>query len=162
MRIRVITQEFKREGTRVSVAGIRALVCVKCGEIYFPPGGAQALVESSQWPLRLGPPQPAPEKLTIGCLALTEPGHGSDTVTFTEPHFASPSLRANCSARCVGIEWIAPTNGWIEALSVTSLCFAKIIWWSCGLGVQARVSDLTELHRCRHNAAAIQGDPPAA
>jgi YgiT-type zinc finger domain-containing protein len=44
---RVIKQEFEREGTRVSVAGIRALVCVKCGEIYFPPGGAQALVEAA-------------------------------------------------------------------------------------------------------------------
>ena len=47
VRTRVIEQEFEREGTRVSVAGIRALVCTKCGEIYFPPGGAQALVEAA-------------------------------------------------------------------------------------------------------------------
>lgn len=47
VRTRIIKQEFEREGTRVSVAGIRALVCVKCGEIYFPPGGAQALVEAA-------------------------------------------------------------------------------------------------------------------
>ncbi len=46
MRTRIVTQEFEREGARVSVAGIRALVCAKCGEIYFPPGGAQAIVEA--------------------------------------------------------------------------------------------------------------------
>lgn len=47
VRTRIIKQEFEREGTRVSVAGIRALVCARCGEIYFPPGGAQALVEAA-------------------------------------------------------------------------------------------------------------------
>lgn len=44
VRFRTITQEFEREGIRVSVAGIRALVCIKCGAVYFEPGGAQALV----------------------------------------------------------------------------------------------------------------------
>jgi len=38
------------------------------------------------------------ENPTIGCWALTEPDHGSDTVTFTEQHFSDPSLRANCVA----------------------------------------------------------------
>ena len=47
VRTRVIKQEFEREGTRISVAGIRTLVCAKCDEIYFPPGGAQALVEAA-------------------------------------------------------------------------------------------------------------------
>jgi YgiT-type zinc finger domain-containing protein len=46
VRYRTITQEFEREGLRVSVAGIRALVCTGCGEVYFEPGGAQALVEA--------------------------------------------------------------------------------------------------------------------
>ena len=41
-----INQEFEREGVRVSVSGIHALVCVRCGEVYFEPGGAQALVEA--------------------------------------------------------------------------------------------------------------------
>ena len=31
---------------RVGVSGIRALVCTQCGEVYFEPGGAQALVEA--------------------------------------------------------------------------------------------------------------------
>lgn len=47
MRTRKITQEFEREGLRVSVSGIRALVCSRCGEVYFAPGGAQALVEAA-------------------------------------------------------------------------------------------------------------------
>lgn len=41
-----IAQEFEREGIRVSVAGIRALVCNECGEVYFEPGGTQVLVEA--------------------------------------------------------------------------------------------------------------------
>jgi YgiT-type zinc finger domain-containing protein len=43
---REIEQEFEREGMRVKVSGIRALVCDACGEVYFEPGGAQALVEA--------------------------------------------------------------------------------------------------------------------
>ena len=46
VRSRTITQEFEREGLRVSVSGIRALVCTKCDAVYFEPGGAQALVEA--------------------------------------------------------------------------------------------------------------------
>ena len=46
VRSHTITQEFEREGLRVSVSGIRALVCSKCGEVYFEPGGAQALVDA--------------------------------------------------------------------------------------------------------------------
>ena len=44
---RKIRQEFERGGVRVSVSGIRALVCDRCGEVYFAPGGAQALVEAA-------------------------------------------------------------------------------------------------------------------
>ncbi len=41
----------------------------------------------------------SPDRLTIGCWALTEPGHGSDTVAFTEPHFSDPAIKADCTAR---------------------------------------------------------------
>jgi YgiT-type zinc finger domain-containing protein len=47
LRTRTIKQEFEREGARVSVSGIRAVVCTRCGEVYFAPGGAQALVEAA-------------------------------------------------------------------------------------------------------------------
>lgn len=43
---RTVSQEFEREGVRVAVSGIRAQVCSECGETYFAPGGAQALVEA--------------------------------------------------------------------------------------------------------------------
>ena len=43
----LIEREFEREGVRVVVSGVRALVCQECGAIYFPPGGAQALVEAA-------------------------------------------------------------------------------------------------------------------
>jgi acyl-CoA dehydrogenase len=36
---------------------------------------------------------------TIGCWALTEPDHGSDTVALTEAHFSDPALKPNCIAR---------------------------------------------------------------
>lgn len=47
LRRRTIRQEFEREGIRVSVSGIRAFVCSRCGEVYFAPGGAQALVDAA-------------------------------------------------------------------------------------------------------------------
>jgi YgiT-type zinc finger domain-containing protein len=47
LRTRRIKQEFEREGIRVFVSGIRALVCSRCGEVYFAPGGAQAVVEAA-------------------------------------------------------------------------------------------------------------------
>jgi alkylation response protein AidB-like acyl-CoA dehydrogenase len=42
----------------------------------------------------------------IGCWAVTEPDHGSDTLTVTEEHFHDPSLKANCVARKDGKEWV--------------------------------------------------------
>jgi alkylation response protein AidB-like acyl-CoA dehydrogenase len=42
----------------------------------------------------------------IGCLALTEPDHGSDHVGFTEPIFSDPSVRPSCRARREGDEYV--------------------------------------------------------
>jgi alkylation response protein AidB-like acyl-CoA dehydrogenase len=42
----------------------------------------------------------------IGCLALTEPDHGSDHVAFTEPVFSDPSIRGGCRARREGNEFV--------------------------------------------------------
>ena len=35
----------------------------------------------------------------IGCWAITEPDHGSDSLALTEPHFRDPSVRAECIVR---------------------------------------------------------------
>lgn len=42
----------------------------------------------------------------IGCWAVTEPDHGSDTLAFTERSFHDPGLRANCVAKRDGDDWI--------------------------------------------------------
>jgi alkylation response protein AidB-like acyl-CoA dehydrogenase len=42
----------------------------------------------------------------IGCLALTEPDHGSDHVAFTEPSFDDPSVRPGCRARRDGDHYV--------------------------------------------------------
>ncbi len=48
----------------------------------------------------------SPGKPTIGCWALTEPDHGSDTVSITEPHFRDAALKANCTARKDGDDYV--------------------------------------------------------
>lgn len=42
----------------------------------------------------------------IGCLALTEPDHGSDHVAFTEPTFTDPAIRPGCRARRDGDDYV--------------------------------------------------------
>jgi alkylation response protein AidB-like acyl-CoA dehydrogenase len=46
------------------------------------------------------------ESEDIGCWAITEPDHGSDTLAFDQPHFADGSLRANCIATKEGDEYV--------------------------------------------------------
>ncbi len=41
-----ISQKFERGGIQVSLAGIRAWVCSRCGEIYFQPGGADRFAKT--------------------------------------------------------------------------------------------------------------------
>jgi alkylation response protein AidB-like acyl-CoA dehydrogenase len=47
-----------------------------------------------------------PGGTTIGCWAITEPDHGSDTLSFTEPSFISPAVKANCIARRDGDDYV--------------------------------------------------------
>ena len=47
-----------------------------------------------------------PDSKEIGCWAVTEPDHGSDTLAFTEPHFDDPKIRPNCVARREGDEYV--------------------------------------------------------
>lgn len=47
-----------------------------------------------------------PANQDIGCWAVTEPEHGSDSLTVTERHFGDPRLRANCVARRDGDEFV--------------------------------------------------------
>jgi alkylation response protein AidB-like acyl-CoA dehydrogenase len=48
----------------------------------------------------------ADDSVEIGCWAVTEPDHGSDSLAFTEPAWSRPDLRANCIARRDGDEYV--------------------------------------------------------
>ena len=65
----------------------------------------------------------SPERPTIGCWALTEPDHGSDTVAVTEPHFGNPSLKANCVARKDGDDYIISGQkaAWVSNGSIADI-----------------------------------------
>jgi len=47
-----------------------------------------------------------PGSKEIGCWAITEPDHGSDTLGFNQPHFDHTEVRANCIAHKEGDEWV--------------------------------------------------------
>ncbi|HVO23670.1 MAG TPA: acyl-CoA dehydrogenase family protein [Candidatus Margulisiibacteriota bacterium] len=48
----------------------------------------------------------SPDNRDIGCWAVTEPDHGSDSLTVTERHFGDPRLKANCVARREGDAYV--------------------------------------------------------
>jgi alkylation response protein AidB-like acyl-CoA dehydrogenase len=43
-----------------------------------------------------------PGSTEIGCWAITEPDHGSDTLGFNQPHFGDGAVKANCTAQLDG------------------------------------------------------------
>jgi YgiT-type zinc finger domain-containing protein len=47
VRYKTISRKFSREGTTVTVKGVRAIVCGKCGEVFFEPEAAQALLDTA-------------------------------------------------------------------------------------------------------------------
>jgi acyl-CoA dehydrogenase len=52
----------------------------------------------------------------IGCWAVTEPDHGSDSLAVTETHFSDPKLRANCIARRDGDGYVidGQKSAWVS------------------------------------------------
>lgn len=64
-----------------------------------------------------------PDEPKIGCWALTEPDHGSDTVAFSEAHFRDPALKPNCTARKDGDHYVL--NGqkaaWVSNGSIADI-----------------------------------------
>ncbi len=47
-----------------------------------------------------------PDKLTLGCWAIAEPNHGSDTLAMSEPSFNDPKIKADCTARQDGDDYV--------------------------------------------------------
>jgi alkylation response protein AidB-like acyl-CoA dehydrogenase len=64
-----------------------------------------------------------PDEMTIGCWALTEPDHGSDTVAVSEPHFRDPKLKPNCVARKEGDSYVISGQkaAWVSNGSIADL-----------------------------------------
>jgi alkylation response protein AidB-like acyl-CoA dehydrogenase len=65
----------------------------------------------------------APGSREIGCWAVTEPDHGSDTLAVTESHFASPALKANCVARPEGAHYVirGQKSAWVSNGSIATV-----------------------------------------
>jgi len=58
----------------------------------------------------------APGNRDVGCWAVTEPDHGSDTLAVTESHFHDGRLRPNCVARRDGDAWVirGQKSAWVS------------------------------------------------
>lgn len=59
----------------------------------------------------------------IGCWAITEPDHGSDSLTVSEPHFRNPEIRANCIARKDGDDYVirGQKSAWVSNGSIATV-----------------------------------------
>jgi alkylation response protein AidB-like acyl-CoA dehydrogenase len=65
----------------------------------------------------------APESKDIGCWAVTEPDHGSDTLAVSEPAFGDPKVRANCTARRDGKTYVirGQKSAWVSNGSIATV-----------------------------------------
>lgn len=59
---------------------------------------------------------------SIGCFAITEPDHGSDTLMLHHPSFRDPNIKAQCRARLDGDEWIIKGQkaAWVSKGSIAN------------------------------------------
>lgn len=59
----------------------------------------------------------------VGCWAVTEPDHGSDSLTFTEKHFDDPKVRANCIATRDGDDYVirGQKSAWVSNGSIATV-----------------------------------------
>jgi acyl-CoA dehydrogenase len=59
----------------------------------------------------------------IGCWAITEPDHGSDTLAMNQPHFNDPSIKANCIASKDGDEYVirGQKSSWVSAAPIATV-----------------------------------------
>ncbi len=57
-----------------------------------------------------------PGNREIGCWAITEPDHGSDTLALNQPHFDDPAVKASCIARREGDEYVirGQKSSWVS------------------------------------------------
>ena len=72
----------------------------------------------------------SPGNSEIGCWAITEPDHGSDTLAMTEPYYSDPAGRANCVARKVGSDYLisGQKSSWVSLgpIATVALVFCRV------------------------------------
>ncbi len=65
----------------------------------------------------------SPDRPEIGCWAITEPDHGSDSLAFNQPAWRDPSLRPNCIASKHGDEYVIQGRkaAWVSNGSIATV-----------------------------------------
>ncbi len=65
----------------------------------------------------------SPGNTEIGCWAVTEPDHGSDTLGINMPHFDDASIRPNCTATLEGDEYVVRGKkaAWVSNGSIATV-----------------------------------------
>jgi|TARA_Y100000310_G_scaffold337045_1_gene423105 alkylation response protein AidB-like acyl-CoA dehydrogenase len=83
-----------------------SLACRGMGRMYSMMSGQADLIERFA----------APGNKEIGCWAITEPDHGSDTLAMGEPHFKDANIKPNCIARKDGDEYViqGQKSSWVS------------------------------------------------
>lgn len=71
-----------------------------------------------------------PGNKEVGCWAITEPDHGSDTLAMSEPHYTDPAVKANCIARKDGDDYVihGQKSSWVSLgpIATGALVFCTI------------------------------------
>ncbi|MBE7518242.1 MAG: acyl-CoA/acyl-ACP dehydrogenase [Thermoflexaceae bacterium] len=84
----------------------------------------------------------------VGCWAVTEPDHGSDSLTVTEKHFSDPSIKANCIARKDGDFYVinGQKSAWVSngTIATVAALFCTIDGDQGFKGGGVAVVDLTQ------------------
>ena len=120
-------ETFQREDSELSPvqkARIQAIVCEEKGwgdaglalTLGSRGGGFAAAFAALSGEAELIERYAAPGNQEIGCWAITEPDHGSDTLALTEPHFNDASVKANCLARKDGDDFVikGQKSSWVS------------------------------------------------
>ena len=72
----------------------------------------------------------SPGNKEVGCWAITEPDHGSDTLAMNQPHFNDPKVRANCIAKKDGDDYVinGQKSSWVSngPIATVSALFCTI------------------------------------
>jgi acyl-CoA dehydrogenase len=89
----------------------------------------------------------------IGCWAITEPDHGSDTLMVHYPSFRDPNIPAQCRARLDGDEWVIKGQkaAWVSrgtiANAIALFCQIEPTMGHAGSGIFVMSADLPGISR---------------